>query len=321
MPLGKVAEMCYNITSSFLRLQINATEIMKETQRAVLRTRNYFLNDIFQRWDPLNNEISFAYNGGKDCQVLLLLYLSSLWEYYMIQIYKSQYEPKFHNFPLKKLPTVFINSNETFPVLESFITMTTQRYHLSLYEDKQCSGRNKDMATEIQKYLNLNPMTKAIIIGVRHSDPYGDTLKTIQMTDSDWPQFIRLQPLLEWNLANVWSFLLYSGEPICPLYRYGYTSLGEINNTIPNPYLKKQSDGKNCDNDLNVTSKNFPFQYELDNSIGSSIQPNSKRWETDDVDLIALGDEYLPGWYLIDDSKERAGRIKKSIDTKDNAVN
>ena len=315
MSLGNVAEMCYNITSSFLRLQINATEITKETQKAVLKTRHYFLNDIFPRWNPLNNEISFAYNGGKDCQVLLLLYLSSLWEYYMIQIYNSQYESKFHKFPLKKLPTVFINSNETFPALESFITMTTQRYHLSLYEDKQFSGCNNDMATEFQKYLDLNPMTKAIIIGVRHSDPYGNRLKTIQMTDSNWPQFIRLQPILEWNLANIWSFLLYSGEPICPLYRYGYTSLGGIN-TIPNPYLKKQNKSSKYGNDLDDIIKEFSFEYELDNSIGTSIQPNSKRWETDDVDLIALGDEYLPGWYLIDDSKERAGRIKKPIDTK-----
>ena len=309
MSLGQVAELCFNITSSFLRLQINATEITKQTQQAVLRTRNYFLNDIFPRWNPLNNEISFAYNGGKDCQVLLLLYLSSLWEYYMIEIYKSQYESKFHNFPLKKLPTVFINSNDTFPALESFITMTTQRYHLSLYEDKQFNGYNNDMATEFQKYLDLNPMTKAIIIGVRHSDPYGDKLKTIQMTDSNWPQFIRLQPLLEWNLANVWSFLLYSGEPICPLYRYGYTSLGGINNTIPNPYLKKTNKSLESYND---NFKGSPFKYELDNSIGSSIQPNWKRWETNDSDLINLGNEYLPGWYLLDDSKERAGRIKKT---------
>lgn len=311
MSLGEVVKVCYNITSSFLQLQLNATEITKETQRAVLRTRHYFLNDIFPYWNPLNNEISFAYNGGKDCQVLLLLYLSALWEYYMIQICTSQYEPKFHSFPLKKLPTVFINSNEIFPALESFITMTTQRYHLSLYEDKQFSGCSDDMATEFQKYLDLNPMTKAIIIGVRHSDPHGDTLKTVQMTDSNWPQFIRLQPLLEWDLANIWSFLLYSGEPICPLYRYGYTSLGGINNTIPNPYLKKQSNSnENYNKDLNDTINNFPFQYELNNSIRTSNQSNSKRWETDDADLIALNDEYLPGWYLIDDSKERAGRIK-----------
>ena len=282
MTLGQIAELCYHITSTFLKLQIaSTTELTRNTQEAVLRTRSYFLNDIFTQWDPLNSEISFAYNGGKDCQVLLLLYLSALWEHYMLGICKSQYDQAYHNFPLKKLPTVFINSNETFPALESFISMTVNRYHLSLYEDKKY-GCSSDMASEFERYLELNPSTKAIVIGVRHTDPFGEKLKTIQMTDSNWPQFIRLQPLLEWNLANVWSFLLYSGEPICPLYRYVYTSLGVVNDTIPNPYLKREV--------VSDEDKTFKFQFELENSVGYSPENVTKRWETQDPNLIELGE-------------------------------
>ena len=50
-------------------------------------------------------------------------------------------------------------------------------------------------------------------------------------------------PLLDWSYSDVWTFLLEFSQPYLPLYDLGYTSLGETNNTIKNPYLKYEEDG------------------------------------------------------------------------------
>lgn len=57
------------------------------------------------------------------------------------------------------------------------------------------------------------------------------------MTDSDWPQVMRVSPLLDWHYSYVWDYLLYFRIPYCPLYDEGYTSLGNNINTAKNQRL------------------------------------------------------------------------------------
>lgn len=72
-----------------------------------------------------------------------------------------------------------------------------------------------------------------------------------------WPSFTRVNPILDWSYSDVWTFILKMGIPYCSLYdkgtavsflflpmqvpalnaTAGYTSIGEINNTKPNPAL------------------------------------------------------------------------------------
>lgn len=278
-------------------------DIISDTQSAINKTRNIFQNDIFPNWNPINGEISFSFNGGKDCHVLLLLYLSSLWEYYMIKIHESQYDARFHVFPLDKLPTVFINDVDTFKTLELFVQDLTNRYNLQLYENIDTSKsdntntKRKSMKDEFVHYLQLYPRTKAIIIGVRHTDPYAQDLESIQWTDSNWPQFIRLQPILHWKLTNIWSFLLFSGEPICSLYQQGFTSIGGIHNSVPNPKLS-----------INSTEGAKPkllFEWEINNNYATPGFVNVSRA------LESYDNGYWPGWYLVNDDWERLGRIKQ----------
>ncbi|KAL3233026.1 Flavin adenine dinucleotide synthase [Nakaseomyces bracarensis] len=303
MLLGEAAELCYNVTSSYLKIAAQANSIIAQTQQAITTTKNILINDTFPRWSPLNGEISFSYNGGKDCQVLLLLYLSCLWEYYIIKIGESQYDSQYHRFPLNKLPTVFIDHDDTFKTLEKFIMQTSQRYSLSLYE----SDRDKceTMAEAFETFLNVFPETQAIVIGIRHTDPFGEYLKPIQKTDSNWPDFYRLQPLLHWNLANIWSFLLYSNEPICELYHYGFTSLGNVEETFPNPDLEIKE---------GQPPRQHSFQWEIENKYKHNEKTKAELNMLDESDVLLLSKlkhKYYPGWYLIDDKSERAGRIKK----------
>ena len=306
MDLEEISAYCHEITKQYLAIPKEQSRIIAETQESIRITKKYIMEEIFSKWNPFNGEISFSYNGGKDCQVLLLIYLSCIWEHYDLGKCTLQDE----RFPLQKLPTVYIASEETFSTLEDFIVMTTERYNLSICKCKLDKTKNISMANSFEIFLEEHPVTKAVLLGVRHSDPFGNTLKAIQKTDLNWPEFMRLQPLLHWKLAHIWSFLLYSNESICGLYGIGFTSIGGVSETVPNPYLLKGE----------CSASNSTFQWEIKNSYGSENNKNEHGKDVNitvvsEKDLAVLnqvGTQHEPGWFMIDDQLERAGRIKKS---------
>lgn len=53
---------------------------------------------------------------------------------------------------------------------------------------------------------------------------------------------MRINPLLDWSCANIWEYILEKKVPYCSLYNHGYTSIGNTNNTVPNPHLKINDD-------------------------------------------------------------------------------
>jgi FAD synthetase len=92
----------------------------------------------------------------------------------------------------------------------------------------------------------------AVLVGVRRTDPYcgkqmsvagslirfAEQLREIQMTNNDWPRFLRIHPILDWDYANVWTYLDTFHHQYCSLYSHGYTSIGGKNLTVPNPALR-----------------------------------------------------------------------------------
>ena len=58
-------------------------------------------------------------------------------------------------------------------------------------------------------------------------------------TDNGWPAFLRVHPLLEWQYADIWAYIDAHALPYCCLYDRGYTSLGDVNDSIPNPLLQR----------------------------------------------------------------------------------
>lgn len=136
-----------------------------------------------------------------------------------------------------KLDSIYINSETPFPELTTFIQSSTSYYHLNLISIKS------SLKLGFEKYLNeINTTVRSIVVGIRFNDPYGSNLKYEDPTDHDWPKFLRIHPILHWNYVDVWDFLIGCNLDYCEMYDKGYTSLGGINNTIPNPYLE-QKDG------------------------------------------------------------------------------
>ena len=49
---------------------------------------------------------------------------------------------------------------------------------------------------------------------------------------------MRVHPVLEWKYVDVWAFLRHMNVEWCELYDQGFTSLGGVGDTHPNPKLR-----------------------------------------------------------------------------------
>lgn len=62
---------------------------------------------------------------------------------------------------------------------------------------------------------------RAFLVGTRRGDPHGAKLGVRTLTDTDWPQFMRVHPILDWRYTDVWAFLRECKVPYCSLYDQG----------------------------------------------------------------------------------------------------
>ena len=162
-------------------------------------------------------ELCISFNGGKDCTVLLHILHATL--------------NKLPS-PPKQLTALYIRYDSPFPQAEEFISETTKRYSLKLIT------MNGNIKEALKTLKRTQPSIKAILLGTRRHDPFSDALRTFSPTDPDWPRYMRVNPILDWHHADVWSFIRECDIPYCSLYDEGYTSLGSSHNTTPNPALK-----------------------------------------------------------------------------------
>ncbi|KAJ3217127.1 hypothetical protein HDU67_008504 [Dinochytrium kinnereticum] len=183
------------------------------------------IREAIERYGWKGTAVSF--NGGKDCTVLLHM-LSKLAEEQGLKNQSGQ--------PVKALniPSLYVACQDAFPEVEEFVKEEAERYGLKMFRIEA------DMKQGLQLFLDNHPDVKAILIGTRRTDPYSSHLSSFNETDNGWPKVMRVHPILDWDYADIWKYLLSTRHPYCSLYDIGYTSLGGLSNTLPNPELKNE---------------------------------------------------------------------------------
>lgn len=137
-------------------------------------------------------EISLSYNGGKDCLVLLILILAC----WPASIQPSTASTKQH---LPRLQCIYIAPPDPFREVEDFVATTTDEYYLDL------ARYALPMRQALDIYLEETPNVKAVFMGTRRTDPHSEFLTSFTPTDKGWPQFMRINPVLDWHYVEIWT--------------------------------------------------------------------------------------------------------------------
>lgn len=137
-------------------------------------------------------EVSLAYNGGKDCLVLLILYLCALHQ-------KGLSTQTNQDGGHVLVQSVYIEAEDPFVEQEEFANSSAEMYSLSLRK------YSKPMKAAFADYLHDQSSVKAIFVGTRRTDPHGEHLKPFDPTDSGWPTFMRIHPVIDWHYVDIWT--------------------------------------------------------------------------------------------------------------------
>ncbi|EEP75468.1 hypothetical protein UREG_00314 [Uncinocarpus reesii 1704] len=226
-------------------------------------------------------ELSLSYNGGKDCLVLLILFLASLHPLpepsplKPLQAKDNAEPPKIRNAddtitapietpddPPTSIPAMYARPSHPFPAVESFVDSSSLIYHLSLTR-YTTDPPHTTLRDTFASYLHKYPGIKAIFVGTRRTDPHGENLTHFDRTDHGWPDFMRIHPVIDWHYVEIWAFIRHLGVEYCPLYDQGYTSLGGTNDTHPNPKLQVESGRSTAENYRAHEGPSFRPAYEL----------------------------------------------------------
>ncbi|ORX88180.1 adenine nucleotide alpha hydrolases-like protein [Basidiobolus meristosporus CBS 931.73] len=179
-----------------------------------------------------SNGLAISFNGGKDCTVLLHLLAAVIYQRHL------QSGGNRGSFLHSKIKSVYVRTPRPFDEVEEFVQDCVRNYGLDLISTPG------PMKQGLQSYLDQRPEIKAVLVGTRRTDPHGAKLTHFLPTDPGWPTMMRIHPIIDWDYSDIWDFLLDLQVPYCPLYNIGYTSLGCVNNTFPNPNLR--NDERSC---------------------------------------------------------------------------
>nr|XP_043634192.1 FAD synthase-like [Erigeron canadensis] len=236
-------------------------------------------------------EVAFSFNGGKDSTVLFHLLRAG---YFLHNGHSNGDLPDAEfTFPIR---TIYFETSSVFPEINSFTYETAASYGVQL------DILREDFKSGLEALLKSKPI-RAIFLGVRIGDPTAVGQEQFSPSSPGWPPFMRVNPILDWSYRDVWAFLLACKVQYCGLYDQGYTSIGSINDTVPNALLSI--------NDSPIGEKRFKPAYMLSDGrseragrarkISTAATCNGQKCllphqsNALTASIVAVGDEILSG--------------------------
>lgn len=230
-------EICYRLRAKLLTfLEEQPTNKTLQAVQGQVRISMDVIDQALQRYTRLD-ELALSYNGGKDCLVLLILILACLPARtpFSKQNGNTSSASASTN-PVTFFQAIYIVPPDPFPEVDAFVVASTKEYHLDLQRYAL------PMRPALDAYLDDHKTVKAIFMGTRRTDPHSEFLTHFTPTDVGWPQFMRVNPVIDWHYTEIWAFIRHLDIPFCSLYNKGFTSLGGTTNTWPNPSLATNDD-------------------------------------------------------------------------------
>lgn len=267
--LASVIASVHRRVYSFLSESHPPDSLLAAVQRQT-RTSLDIVKDALARYRL--SELSLSYNGGKDCLVLLIIFLAGLHEHYSSRDPGPQKASGNRLLPISTIPAIYALPPDPFPDVEEFVQSSSRMYHLSVTK----YTTNPPCATIrscFESYLSLNPGIRAIFVGTRRTDPHGEKLTHFDQTDHGWPNFMRIHPVIDWHYAEIWAFIRHLRFEYCRLYDQGYTSLGGKTDTHPNPRLRFD-DGNANQQGLEANGHHYRPAYELTEDVEERLGRN-----------------------------------------------
>ncbi|KAF2808323.1 adenine nucleotide alpha hydrolases-like protein [Mytilinidion resinicola] len=248
-PLPDVCAKIYNRINAFLEEETDSQRL-----QGLQKQTRISLDVISEALDRYSlSELSLSYNGGKDCLVLLILYLYGLHAKGLTRPTVDNVNSNHH----EPIQCVYIQSQHPFQEVEDFVASSVSIYSLSL------DHYAKPMKAAFADYLHDKPSVKAIFVGTRRTDPHGADLTHFDPTDHGWPKFMRIHPVIDWHYVEIWTFIRHLQIPYCVLYDHGYTSLGGTTDTLPNPALLRDATLAQNGNQNGAGTAKYRPAYEL----------------------------------------------------------
>jgi len=166
-----------------------------------------------------------SYNGGKDAVVVTHLIRAALARHCT------------ETGVIVRPRVMYFSHPKEFPEVTELINETVERYDMELITF-DC-GFVEGLTQQVEK----EQVPTAFVLGTRKGDPNCGSQQFFTPSSSWMPPFMRVNPIIEWDYGQVWQFIKEFNLPYPSLYDIGYTSLGKVDDTVPNPELKKEDGG------------------------------------------------------------------------------
>ena len=160
-------------------------------------------------------EIGVCFNGGKDSTVVL-------------DLVKRFHDAAKITTPVKPF---FIDTDNNFPEIKDYLHLTEKHWGVKIRK-----VHSKTIKSGLEKVIEEHGIT-SYFLGQRFADPECKAMSEFTPTTKNWAKAMRILPIIQWSYHDVWKYIDTLHIPHCPLYSKGYTSIGSIIDTKPNPLL------------------------------------------------------------------------------------